>query len=106
MGDDLDKVLDSYKVADAGAPLLERVVAAAQSQHANENATKAVWVRRTAMLVATAVLGFWMGNVTQPSTRISTAATSSYETTQASGSNQYYLDRMIMGPGSLNEIGL
>lgn len=103
MGDELDKMLDTYKVADADAPLLDRITAAAQREAVNENAAKAVWIRRTAMLAVTAILGFWMGNVTQPASRPLTATSVSV---QSAGSDQYYLDRMIMGPGSLDEIGL
>ncbi|TAL28358.1 MAG: hypothetical protein EPN97_14575 [Alphaproteobacteria bacterium] len=106
MADKLDKMLDSYKVSDAGDPLLDRIVTAAQTQAANENAAKAIWFRRTAMLAATAVLGFWIGNATKPAVHATTATISSYSTAQTGSNEQYYLDRMIMGPDSLDDMQL
>lgn len=101
---DLDKMLGSYKVADAGAELRERIVAAAKAQPANEN-TRAVWLRHGALLAMAAVLGFWLGNATIPVQHVAkTAPTVTNTTTSTTG--QDYLERMIMGPGSLQDMRL
>jgi hypothetical protein len=105
MGDNIDKLLDSYTVADADQALLDRIVAKAQAQPANENISAVVWMRRSAMLAATAVLGFWLGNVTHPAAKMTPAAITT-AATAATTAQQDYLDRMIMGPGSLEEMGL
>jgi hypothetical protein len=101
MADEIDKMLDSYKVADADDVLLDRIVTIAQKQAANENAAKRTWLQRGALLAATAVLGFWLGNATVPA-----AKNYSAPVTQTTGSEQYYLDRMIMGPKSLDDMQL
>lgn len=102
---DLDKMLDSYKVADAGAELRERIVSAAKTQPANEN-TRAVWLRHGALLAMAAVLGFWLGNATIPVQHVVKPAAPTATTTTTSTAGQDYFDRMILGPGSLEDMRL
>jgi hypothetical protein len=94
---ELDKMLDSFKVADADKALLDRIVATAQRQPANEN-TRRLWLQRSAMMTVLAVVGFWLGHVAGPVQQAASTTTA----TQSS----YYLDSMIMGPQSLSDMGL
>lgn len=109
---DLDSALASYTVADADKSLLDQIVVTAAGQPANENISGG-WFRRSAMLVATAVLGFWLGSVSSPAQTVSAlavstsaAGTQAAATTGTSTETTEYLDRMIMGPGSLQDMRL
>ncbi len=93
---ELDRLLDEYKVADADQALLDRIVTAAKAQPANEN-TRRLWLQRSAMMAAMAVLGFWLGHATGPRQQAASTTTAQ---------SSYYLDSMIMGPQSLDEMRL
>lgn len=93
----LDKFLDSYKVQDADSALLESIVA--QVQSANNYNNDYLWVRNTAMLAATAIVGFWLGSLSLQSEGINTSQSNLKSGTVT-------LDSVILGPKTLNELML
>ncbi len=91
---ELTKLLASYVVEDADRELLDRIVAQARKRQACAAPGGHAWLVMVAMLAAFAVLGFWFGSASLPTT--------SHDVTVASG----YMDKVILGPGSFDEVML
>lgn len=92
---ELTKLLASYVVEDADRELLDRIVAQVQARQACAAPGGHAWLVRVAMFAAFAGLGFWFGSASLP-------PTTSHDVTVASG----YMDKVILGPGSFDEVML
>lgn len=103
MKDDLDEILDSYAVrAEDCGKLVDKIVARAETERArvpaNRNVRRA-GAYRASMLAAAALAGFWLGQTAAKTQEMPQTPSGRYA---AHG----YLDRMVMGPASLNDLEL
>ncbi|MDR3448950.1 MAG: hypothetical protein P4M15_04240 [Alphaproteobacteria bacterium] len=93
--------LDSYKVADADSALLDRIVArAAATPQQTEQIDSRSWGSYATALAAVAVLGFWFGNASL-SKPVSTLSSQ-----QSFLSGKSYLNKIIFGPKTWQEVSL
>lgn len=102
----LEDWLDAYKVADADPALLDRIVtmAAVTPQQAERRAHLPAWVQswgaHAAALAVIALLGFWIGNGSFPK------SANTVSTRQTFLSGESYLDEIIFGPKTWQEVSL
>ena len=99
---DLARLLDCYHVADAHPALLEHIMARVQAK--KRTRTYRSWVKSAASLAATAIIGFWLGNMSLQSMAYHTPTKTA--DAQSDGSGDINLDKVILGPKSFNEVML
>lgn len=90
--DELDRLLSDYKVKNADAALLDRIVARAGIEPANGN-DGGGWVRQAALCAGIAVIGFFLGVLTPDAQGIT------YR-------QQDMMDAIILGPDTLGQTPL
>lgn len=88
--DELDRLLSDYKVKDADAALLERIVARAGVAPANSN-DGGGWARQAGVCACIAVIGFFLGALTPQ---------------QATGTQQVAMETIILGPDTVGQTPL
>ena len=94
----LDRWLDSYKVQDADDALLDCILLQARETKIMPFPKRTIsqphWLKNASLVAATALCGFWLGNI-------------SLETTTASAtSNSINYDTVILGPQTMQEVML
>lgn len=90
--DELDRLLSDYKVKDADAALLERIVARAGVAPANSN-DGGGWARQAGVCACIAVIGFFLGALTPQPQDITYA-------------QQSAMDAIILGPDTVGQTPL
>lgn len=98
----LAHLLDCYQISDASPALLERIMARVQAK--KRVRTYRSWVKSAASLAATAIIGFWLGNMSLQS--MAYHATTKTADAQRDASEDINLDKVILGPKSFNEVML
>jgi len=102
----LDALLDSYTVEPADPALLTRIMhlAVEEDEARKARAAQQPWFAKAAVMAAVGVFGFWLGtaHVTQDGDVTTAAATGSSSGT--STEKHGYMEKMIVGPSSMDEV--
>ncbi|MDE1152662.1 MAG: hypothetical protein PW788_09010 [Micavibrio sp.] len=102
----LDELLDTYTVEPADPALLQHIMRLATEEDEARKARTAEypWFARAAVMAAVGVFGFWLGtaHVTQDAdvTTASATAGSAAAATEQHG----YMEKIILGPSSMDEV--